>query len=204
MTSFTCLPFPLIPQGRDDRILSACPDCGIARWRRKGRLHMKCRLCRDETNYRKGADSPQYKHGACETTEYNSWFAMRQRCLRKSHPFYKNYGGRGITICERWLDSFIDFLEDMGKKPSLDYSIERMDNNGNYEPANCKWATTKEQSSNKRPKTLTTHCRKGHERTTENTYVSPNGHRECRICSKPGRERYRYLHSAKYRKLQCL
>jgi hypothetical protein len=77
---------------------------------------------------------------------------MKQRCFNPRSKPFKNYGGRGITVCERWTgrDGFINFLNDMGKRPSLEYSIERINNNGNYEPSNCKWATQKEQLSNKR------------------------------------------------------
>jgi len=68
---------------------------------------------------------------------YNSWKSMRQRCLDSNHDGYERYGGRGITICDRWLHSFENFLADMGPKPGPEYSIERKDVDGNYEPGNC-------------------------------------------------------------------
>lgn len=79
---------------------------------------------------------------------------MKDRCLNPKMPQYKNYGGRGITICDRWRKSFIDFLEDVGRRPSLDHTLDRIDNNGNYEPGNVRWATPEEQQNNKRDSRL--------------------------------------------------
>jgi hypothetical protein len=96
------------------------------------------------------------EHGHCRrrgrTPEYYSWQAMRERCRNPKHESFKDYGGRGITVCEQWND-FANFLTDMGLKPSRQHSIERINNNGNYEPGNCKWVTPLEQQSNVRPKT---------------------------------------------------
>lgn len=74
---------------------------------------------------------------------------MWQRCTNKKHKHWKHYGGRGIKVCKRWK-SYTNFLKDMGRKPSPRHSIERIKNDGNYQPSNCKWATTLEQSLNKR------------------------------------------------------
>lgn len=87
-------------------------------------------------------------HGGCYTPEYRSWAAMHGRCTNPENPSYHRYGGRGITVCERW-NEFNAFLSDMGERPSAKHSIDRIDGNGNYEPSNCRWATVQQQSDNK-------------------------------------------------------
>lgn len=90
------------------------------------------------------------KHGRSHTPEYNSWHSMIQRCGNKNDNAYSEYGARGIRVCDRWRNSFTAFYEDMGDRPSPTHSIERLNNDGNYEPGNCKWATKTEQILNRR------------------------------------------------------
>lgn len=88
--------------------------------------------------------------GRSKTREYVTWQAIVQRCGNPNNHAYSYYGGRGISICDRWKSSYENFLDDMGRMPGEGYSIERVDVNGDYSPDNCKWATMKEQSRNKR------------------------------------------------------
>jgi hypothetical protein len=99
------------------------------------------------------------------TAEYRAWHGMKTRCTNPNRPDWKNYGGRGITICERWANSYEAFLADMGRKPSPAYTLDRINNDGNYEPGNCRWTTWDLQSRNKRPRPrmVTVHCRLGYE-----------------------------------------
>jgi hypothetical protein len=90
------------------------------------------------------------RHGESKHDIYRIWAGMKQRCNRPKTRSYKYYGARGVIVCERWIKSFDAFLKDMGPRPSKRHSIDRINNDGNYEPENCRWATAKQQAANKR------------------------------------------------------
>ena len=102
-----------------------------------------------KANFRHGQAS--YKEGI--TSEYKTWSTMIQRCTNPNRKDYHYYGGRGITICERWLNSFEAFFTDMGERPK-DMTLDRVDSDSNYEPGNCRWSTPKEQVQNRRKPNL--------------------------------------------------
>ena len=89
------------------------------------------------------------KHGQSKTNTFRTWIAMRQRCGDKKNKRYKDYGGRGIAVCDRWEESFINFSKDMGNQPD-GHVIDRIDNNGNYEASNCRWVTQRQSQRNRR------------------------------------------------------
>lgn len=93
-------------------------------------------------------------HGRSNTLLYGAWYRMKSRCYNINDPKYYRYGARGIKVCDRWLD-FNNFLIDMGEKPSINHSIDRKDNDGNYEPDNCRWATPTEQARNRSTSVMT-------------------------------------------------
>lgn len=95
-------------------------------------------------------------HGDTSSAEFRSWQGMKQRCYNQNHHKYHYYGAKGIRVCDRWLQ-FENFLEDMGRKPSSKHSIDRIDNDGDYEPDNCRWADYKTQNTNRSITAFLTH-----------------------------------------------
>lgn len=128
-----------------------------------------------------------FKHGHTTgglfTGEYHSWASMLTRCFNANTDSYRHYGGRGITVCDRWRESFENFLADMGPR-SAGMSLDRIDVNGNYEPGNCRWATDSEQRLNKRTKSserkqLILEILKVSPKTLPDLYLAFNLHPEC-------------------------
>jgi hypothetical protein len=122
----------------------------------------QCRSCSAFQHFTKCDPKPNHQSKKVKRTfydkerrrrlspEYHCWVSMRARCLCETDKGYFNYGGRGIKICDRWLESFDFFIEDMGRRPTSNHSLDRVDVNGNYCKENCRWATAKQQANNKR------------------------------------------------------
>lgn len=106
---------------------------------------------------RESISQVKFIHGLSNTPEYEAWNEMRRRCERRTSISFRNYGARGITVCDRWCNSFEKFLADMGPRPGKGYSLDRIDNTKNYSPENCRWATKQEQNRNKRTNVLITY-----------------------------------------------
>ncbi len=93
---------------------------------------------------------PRKHHGLSKLPEYFIWYGMKTRCYNPHHVSFPLYGGRGIKVCDQWLHDVVQFLKDVGRRPSPLHSLDRLDNDGNYEPGNVKWSTAAEQMTNRR------------------------------------------------------
>lgn len=113
--------------------------------------------------HKKRTSQTHFIHGSARTPEYKAWKEMNRRCADRNRPYWHNYGGRGISVCNEWRKSFLAFLSYVGLKPSSLHSLDRYPNNdGNYEPGNVRWATRSEQAINRRPRPK----KENHGRTT--------------------------------------
>jgi hypothetical protein len=141
------------------RWLCRC-ECGALRTvvagKLKAGLSKSCGCYKRDLSRKRGValGKLSYKHGNARfngkrSKEYATWIAMRSRCYNPNNTRFADYGGRGVTVCDRWNQSFSNFLADMGTKPTADHSIDRIDNLGHYGPDNCKWSTRSEQQRNK-------------------------------------------------------
>jgi len=140
---------------------------------------------------KKGENNPNWRGGKASHPLYLIYNDLKRRCTNPDHTRYSDYGGRGIQIDPQWAADFWSFVRDVGERPvgktrggRAYWQLDRIDNDGNYEPGNVRWATPQQQATNQRERRLVKECRKGHEMTEENSYYYPSGARRCRECAR--------------------
>lgn len=147
---WTVLDLPPVKKRGAYRWLCEC-ECGAVKairpWALRNNQSRSCG-CLQRESVRK--QPKLVKHGRSASPEYRAWSAAKQRCFNVNHPAWPDYGGRGITMCQEWVDSFEAFFDHVGERPSSRHSIGRIDNNDHYEPGNVEWQTWREQNGNRR------------------------------------------------------
>ena len=135
--------------GQSYRKFECLCDCGEVK-----NILLQHLVCGRSTSCRCGQLESATKHGYRNHTLYSIYEMMLNRCYNKNNKDYHNYGGRGISVCDEWRNSIEQFISDMGQRPSKKHSVDRINNNGNYSPSNCKWSTPKEQANNRRKRNI--------------------------------------------------